>query len=1300
MINDCSPHQVRFAEMRALSSATMSLQAAAQNHALVDRGVRRFARTQAQRAFHNWVSFVTNRALTQHTQVLAAQHASVQAAKRAVGSLRVKPPPDDQPEASSAPEEELPVNSQLPHGAAATSSAHVAACAPAARTQPPFSRTGSALAPSPRGASCSTAGSTAGTTAGMSEDAVRWMAAAATAAAALGDVVAQFGRYTGGDTARSSSDPDATPAPLSATQRAQFDRTCEREMPEWLRAAADAASLISDAAERLQYGSSHPASHPASRSGSRPSSRCAAEPTSTPKGRIAIINDTVDPAVSPSERQRLLEEAMVSAYEAEGAADAQAISRNLRGSLYNELGKVPQVEVEEDELSPNTLKTFERAAAATHMGPIAYEAGCSAMRAMEAVSAAMEALDSLAAQEEHEMAAIKQEATNRSKLAASVAEDVRSHIAQLEERSETRGLSDDGSAEDAAQMSLAAIAVAELAMEDVPDFHDHEGAAQSIAAECEALVLGVEMNLRLLYSSEEQRENCKDLANDVISAVAACQLELVDLVKENTELNKAVADSAAAVAVMDCITDSYSAHIIASTSYKAAEVACNAFKGRQEAELYAYEEDEKAHHKELAGGLAECYDQLVEYATGSPCPLDPREASSRLRTRQSVGEFEEEADKAIALEHRISVGYFEASSTAIEAMQMHEQAERDVAAERAAAEGTEARARAQAMVKAATQAHQRVIDVALAEQAALRQTHDEIEADEEELAAHLYPATSVDEKRQMEHKARMARLPGGLPPAHPAFDEAVDYFGGEMPALEAIFEDVDAPLRASAAPRGMHAADTAPLKSRNWAMDSSSLELRVEGKRGFVTTADEAAAIQRTQQLRENGAAGNMLSKLAHMPPWVPTTMASQPGLLPWRSEPQLVAPSVSAREEAVGKPQQQPASLATAAAVLGGGNRGAGVGFGGASVRRPQATAMTPLPFPCLDTPRSSAHEEDEPQLGTYADEDDGAELRSRAREAAARAMAMFTMPTLPTPTSLPTPQTRPRPLSPPSFSRQQVMEEEEEHEPQWNSIEAAREARRAHIYDHEARAHQEARSYVANAASTALVGSTAEMDARVRSADQQTELYASERLQALGRRAGGMYDEDRLTSGELAREQAFALAQSASRTATMRSRVPTRVARAFDLFDEPRRGILELRSLPAALEALDMSRSEPAVARELARYAGLSPLRPLDVGEFAELVQSIEGAVLRGSTSLEGELPPAVVPRVAAAPAAMPVVVAPRGILSPTTLLLALACLLLAWAGGYSSAPPTPQVVPASPRRGQFPREDFFLATKRKKL
>jgi hypothetical protein len=58
-----------------------------------------------------------------------------------------------------------------------------------------------------------------------------------------------------------------------------------------LRAAADAASLISDAAERLQYGSSHPASHPASRSGSRPSSRCAAEPTSTPKGRIAIINE-------------------------------------------------------------------------------------------------------------------------------------------------------------------------------------------------------------------------------------------------------------------------------------------------------------------------------------------------------------------------------------------------------------------------------------------------------------------------------------------------------------------------------------------------------------------------------------------------------------------------------------------------------------------------------------------------------------------------------------------------------------------------------------------------------------------------------------------------------------------------------------------------------------------------------------------------------------------------------------------------------------------------------------------------
>ena len=291
MINDCSPHQVRFAEMRALSSATMSLQAAAQNHALVDRGMRRFARTQAQRAFHSWVSFVTNRALTQHTQVLAAQHASVQAAKRALGSLGVKPPTDDQPESSSAPEEELPVNSQLSHGAAATSSAHVAACAPAARTQPPSSRTGSALAPSPRGASCSTAGSTAGTTAGMSEDAVRWMAAAATAAAALGDVVAQFGRYTGGDTARSSSDPDATPAPLSATQRAQFDRTCEREMPEWLRAAADAASLISDAAERLQYGSSHPASHPASRSGSRPSSRCAAEPTSTPKGRIAIINE-------------------------------------------------------------------------------------------------------------------------------------------------------------------------------------------------------------------------------------------------------------------------------------------------------------------------------------------------------------------------------------------------------------------------------------------------------------------------------------------------------------------------------------------------------------------------------------------------------------------------------------------------------------------------------------------------------------------------------------------------------------------------------------------------------------------------------------------------------------------------------------------------------------------------------------------------------------------------------------------------------------------------------------------------
>jgi hypothetical protein len=247
----------------------------------------------------------------------------------------------------------------------------------------------------------------------MSEDAVRWMAAAATAAAALGDVVAQFGRYTGGDTARSSSDPDATPAPLSATQRAQFDRTCEREMPEWLRAAADAASLISDAAERLQYGSSHPASHPASRSGSRPSSRCAAEPTSTPKGRIAIINDTVDPAVSPSERQRLLEEAMVSAYEAEGAADAQAISRNLRGSLYNELGKVPQVEVDEDEMSPNTLKTFERAAAATHMGPIAYEAGCSAMRAMEAVSAAMEALDSLAAQEEHELVRAVAEAEAR-----------------------------------------------------------------------------------------------------------------------------------------------------------------------------------------------------------------------------------------------------------------------------------------------------------------------------------------------------------------------------------------------------------------------------------------------------------------------------------------------------------------------------------------------------------------------------------------------------------------------------------------------------------------------------------------------------------------------------------------------------------------------------------------------------------------------------------------------------------------------------------------------------------------------
>ena len=1301
MINDCSPHQVRFAEMRALSSATMALQAAARNDALVDRGVRRFARTQAQRAYHSWVSYVTNRALTQHTQVLAAQHASVQAAQRAMGRWsaemgrwRAKPPPNDQPESSSAPAE------QLPHGVAATSSSQVAACAPAARTQPPSSRSGSsALAPSPRGASCSTAGSPTGTAA-MSEDAVRWMAAAATAAAALGDVVAQFGRYTGGDTARSSSEPDATPAPLSATQRAQFDRTCEREMPEWLRAAADAASLISDAAERLQYGSSHPASHPASRPGSRPSSRCAAEPASTPKGRIAIINDTVDPAVSPSQRQRLLEEAMVSAYESEGAADAQAISRNLRGSLYNELGKVPQEEVEEDEMSPNTLKTFERAAAATHMGPIAYEAGCSAMRAMEAVSAAMEALGSLAAQEEHEMAAIKQEATNRSKLAATAAEDVRSHIAQLEERSETRGLWDNGSAMDAAQMSVAAIAVAELVMEDVPDFHDHEGAAQSIAAECEALVLGVEMNLRLLYSSEEQRENCKDLSNDVISAVAACQLELVDLVKENTELNKAVADSAAAVAVMDCITDSYSAHLLASTSYSAAEVACNAFKGRQEAELYAYEEDEKAHHKELADGLAECYDQLVEYATGSPCPLDPREASSRLRTRQSVGEFEEEADKAIALEHRISVGYVEASSTAIEAMQMHEQADRDVAAERAAAEGTEARARAQAMVKAATQAHQRVIDVALAEQAALRQTHDEIEADEEELAAHLYPATSVDEKRQLEHRARMARLPGGLPPAHPAFDEAVDYFGGEMPALEAIFEDVDAPLRASAAPRGMHVTDTAPLKSRNWAMDSSNLELRVEGKRGLVTTADEAAAILRTQQLRETGAAGNMgnlsmLSKLAHMPPWVPTTMASQPGLPPWRSEPQFVAPSVTARapsvtarEEAVGKPQQPPASLSTAAAVLGGGNRGVGAGFGGASVpaRRSQVSAMTPLPFPCLDTPRSSAHQDDEPQPDMYADEDDGAELRSRAREAAARAMAMFAMPTLPTPQSMPTPQTRQRPPSPPSFGRQQVTSEEE-HEPPWTSVEA-------HIYD------QDSRSYVANAASMALVGSTAEMGARVHSADQQTEFYASERLQALGRRAGGMYDEDRLTSAELAREQAFALAQSASRTATMRSRVPPRVAHAFDLFDEPRRGILELRRLPAALEALDMSHSEPAVARELARYAGLSPLRPLDVGEFAELVQSIEGAVLRGSTSIEGELPPAVVPRVAAAPAAVPVVVAPRAILSPTTLLLALACLFLAWAGGYSSAPPTPQVVPASPRRGQLPREDFFLATKRKKL
>ena len=135
-----------------------------------------------------------------------------------------------------------------------------------------------------------------------------------------------------------------------------------------------------------------------------------------------------------------------------------------------------------------------------------------------------------------------------------------------------------------------------------------EGQAQGVAAECEAAVLGMEAALEISNQEVEERVTTKRIMADVASAVGACQLELTDP-EEEEEVNEAVGAAAAAVAGMDVKLETDPVdHPEALTVGLPAEIACNAFKGKQEAATFADEEVEKAAHTKTAEVYAKIAD--------------------------------------------------------------------------------------------------------------------------------------------------------------------------------------------------------------------------------------------------------------------------------------------------------------------------------------------------------------------------------------------------------------------------------------------------------------------------------------------------------------------------------------------------------------------------------------------------------------------------------------------------------------------------------------------------------------------
>ena len=593
----------------------------------------------------------------------------------------------------------------------------------------------------------------------------------------------------------------------------------------------------------------------------------------------------------------------------------------------------------------------EAAAAAIHLGPVAWEAGCQADAALDAVAAAASAFSNLTAVEAEEDAVDIQSSICRSMEAANAATEAVEAIASIEALFESLHSSEDMMSIGAtAEEALTGIALIDLSFTESDDVSIDEGAAQGAAADCEAAVAGLEAAFDYFHEPYEKQETAAGLGDYANAAVAACQLELVDVDAENEERHDAVKRAAAAVAGMDAALVAAQEMIDAATAAVPAEVACNAFKGKQQAEIYTEEEVERRTHETLAESLQLVTEEIVEYqATGA----DPRVLSNSLATNLTVRDFGKEAKAAIELEEVLQVDYFEAGVTAVEAMTMKVQSEEDVVAERAAAEQTEARARAVAAIKAATHAHAIVQEEAQRTQMAQLERLEEM-ADEERI---------LDDEVASRRLSHLGDAPA--PVWEPTYSAPSSYLPAAQPAETGM-------AATGMAATGMAAAlpPSPPLPSRN--LGGGAIEEQVmltSGEQAMLSSA--ALAHARAQQQRYSG-----------------------------------VAYSYEATEQQamgrVGHPSSSSSSLSSSGAPT------AATAYRRAGVDAHGAELGTPLPFPALMTPALTSAltsaGRDEGTAGTagaaagvdapWADDDSGALARARAQEAVARAMRMQYLP------------------------------------------------------------------------------------------------------------------------------------------------------------------------------------------------------------------------------------------------------------------------------------------------------------------